>query len=592
MSEINDIPGITISKFNDFNFSTMSALTITLTPDSGSIRISSPTPLYTSRPYFYVNSNYTINSDIKTKIENAVIVSDADGVTKNWNNNRLTISFSSDLASNSTHIISMNAVDDIPGIVVVPFEPLSFTILDCLTFAVAPEEGSVYEAMSPKCILKPVFVITPNYILSSSLKNSIYYAIHVSNVSGIVRNWDGNNLRVTFSSNLTQNSSHTLSMDAVSIIGLPVVPFDNFDFSILETLSFTITPEEGSVYEAMSPKCRNRPAFIITPSFMLNEEDKPKIANAISVSNANNILEKNWIGNNLRISFSEKLYPGRNYSLSMASVSGMNNVSINKLSNYSFSTVATLTFSLTPDAGNVFSGTKYHCRPDFTITPSFTLNDEDKPLIADAVSVSGVDSSIIDKHWENNKLMLGFTQNLATDTTYTISMAEINHINGVNTVSMDSFSFTTIPELILSIATNTNSIVKKSGSNANDLEVNGEKYFYCKPELVITPSFTISSETSRLIIANAVAASGNASGLLTTNWSYGKLVVGFSDNLDASSTYSISMSDLNNLKGVTVKVFPQFDFNTFFYQGKGTSADPFTIYTPEQFASLDYYIPQ
>ncbi len=592
MAAINDITGVSVAGFNDFSFSTMKALTFTLTPSSTNAIVTSPTELYRNRPSFTISSNYTLTSAIKTKIEEAVTVSDADGVTKSWNNGKLQISFSSDLASNSTHIISMNAVNDITGVIVAPFESFNFTIVDCLTFTVAPEEGSVYEAMSPKCIRKPVFIITPNYILSQYNKNTISNAVRVSNASGVTKTWDGNNLRVTFSSNLTSNSTHTLSMNAVSIYGLPVVPFNNFDFTILEALTFTITPDPEGVYEAMSPKCRNRPAFTVSPSYAVNNEDKAKIADAISVSNADNILEKNWNGNDLIVSFSGDLNPGRGYTISMSSVSGMDYVPINRFSNYNFTTLATLTFTLTPDSGNVFSGTKYHCRPDFTITPSFILNNEDKPGIANAVSVSGVDSSIVDKHWENNKLILGFTQNLATDTTYTISMAEINHINGVIATSLTSSDFTTIPELILSIATNTNSIVKKSGSNPDDLDVNGEKYFYCKPELVISPSFTISSETSRLIIANAVAASGNASALLTTNWNYGKLVVGFSDNLDASSTYSISMSDLNNLKGVTVKVFPQFDFNTFFYQGKGTSADPFTIYTPKQFASLDYYIPQ
>ena len=52
------------------------------------------------------------------------------------------------------------------------------------------------------------------------------------------------------------------------------------------------------------------------------------------------------------------------------------------------------------------------------------------------------------------------------------------------------------------------------------------------------------------------------------------------------------MSDITDIKGVTVKTFSPYEFTTFFHQGHGTEDDPFTIYTPAQLACLDLYSDQ
>ena len=108
--------------------------------------------------------------------------------------------------------------------------------------------------------------------------------------------------------NLAANTAYALSMAAVNDIkGINVVPFNVLNFTTVNTLTFTITPDDDNVYAAVSPKYQCKPGFTITPSFSLNDEDKAKIADAIVLSDAGNIATKTWDANSLKVSLTQNL---------------------------------------------------------------------------------------------------------------------------------------------------------------------------------------------------------------------------------------------------------------------------------------------
>ncbi len=530
----------------------------------------------------------------KAKIEAVISVSNVDdsNIRMSWSNaSTLNISFAQNLANDTAYTISMAAVNNINGVSVNGFANLPFRTMEPLTFTATPDLSNVYTAMTPKYHCRPAFTISPNYSLSAlseASKTALLNAVTISNSSGLTKAWNNDNIRLTFSSNLTPNSSHTLSMAAVDFTGITVNTFANLDFTVLDTLTFAIATGSTDVYEAMSPKYRLNPTFTITPSFALTDADKTNIENAVSVTNTSSIISKNWSENNLVITFSENLTPNRTYTLTMGNVSGMDNISLTKFSDLAFTTLPALSFTLTKDSDNVFYSGKYHCRPGFTVTPSFTVSETDRTTIASAINLTNVDESIITKTWNDNVLTLGFNQNIATSTSYTLSMSAIN-ITGVSATPFSSFNFTTIPDLIVSIATTTASIVKRAGSSSN-LEVNGKNYLYCQsPEYEVSVNMTL-DDTNKAKIKDAITGEGAISALLTKSaWNGNKITLGFSSTLAASTTYRILMSEVTDIKGVNVKTIPSYSFTTFFHQGYGTEDDPFTIYTPAQLACLDLY---
>ena len=596
MNAVSSISGVTVTPFTAKTFTTVGALVFSIASDSGDVfAIENGVGLYQTLPTFTVTSNMPLSDTDKAKIEAVISVSNVDdsNIRMSWSNaSTLNISFRQNLANDTAYTISMAAVNNINGVSVNGFANLPFRTMEPLTFTATPDLSNVYGAMDPKYHCRPAFTISPNYslsALSNANRTVLLNAVAISNSSGLTKAWDGDNIRLTFSSNLTPNSSHTLSMAAVDFTGITVNTFANLDFTVLDTLTFAIATGSTDVYEAMSPKYRLNPTFTITPSFNLTAADKTNIENAVSVTNSN-ITLKSWDNNNLVITFSENLTPNRTYTLKMGNVSGMGNISLTKFSDLAFTTLPALSFTLTRDSDNVFSGLRYHCRPGFTVTPSFTVNDDDKSLIADAISLTNVSDSIITKTWNENVLTLGFNQNIATNTSYTLSMSEINNISGVRVNPFSSLSFTTITDLIVSITPTTASIVKIANSSSNNLEVNGKNYLYCQsPQYEVSVNMGL-DDTNGAKIKDAISGEGAISTLLTKSaWNGNKFTLGFSSILAASTTYRLLMSDVTDIKGVNVKTIPSYSFTTFFHNGKGTEADPFTIYTPAQLACLDYY---
>ena len=480
---IGEISGVNLILFQPLTFRTAPALNLAIASVASNTFVTTPSTLYHCRPSFILTSSLDLGTEDKAKIAAAIRVTNVndENITREWDNaGNLLISFNQNLSLNTDYTLSMVDVTNITGVTVNSFAPLAFTTMGAITFTATPDDSNVYTAMNPKYHCKPAFTITPNYslaALSEASRTALLDAVTISNSSGVTKAWDGNNIRVTCSTNLAANA-HSLSMSEVDFTGITVTPFANLDFSVLDTLTFTVTPDAGNVYTALSPKYNCRPSYTITTSFTLNEEDKTKIKNAISVSNTESIIHKEWQGNSLVITFSENLTSNTAYTLSMESVSGMPNVNITNFSNQTFTTIPQLTFNITSANTNVFYDGRYHCNPTFTITPNFAIDSSYNSAIEGAVSVSGVSPSNVSKTWNGNNLLLGFNNYIATNTDYTISMSDINSLTGVNVTSLADFDFSTIPELIVRIATISASIVKQSNGISN-LAVNGNTYLYC-----------------------------------------------------------------------------------------------------------------
>ena len=593
---IGEIAGANLILFQPLTFRTVSALNLAIAPDAANVFVSTPTELYHCRPTFTITPNMSLHDNNRDKIAAAIRVTNVNdsNITREWDNaGNLHIGFSQDLNTDTNYTLSMESVNDITGISVTSFAAQNFTTIKPLTFTVTPDVDNVYEAVSPKYHCRPSFTISPNYDLSYltvASKSLLLDSVSVSNSSGLTKAWDGNNIRVTFSSNQT-SGDHSLTMATVNgLAGITVTPFVNYDFSILDTLAFTVTPATGNVYTALSPKYQCRPEFTITTNFNLNAEDQTKISNAISVSNVSaNKITKSWSNaNTLNISFTENLNSDTTYTLTMGSVTGMDNVNINSFSNQTFTTIPQLAFDITSANDNVFYGNKYHCNPTFTITPSFTVSSGDKSTIEAALSVSGVNNNNLSKSWNGNNLLLGFNNNIATSTDFTISMANINSLTDVNVTGFDDFDFSTIPDLIVTLATSSTTLVKKAASTTV-LLANGKNFCYCSDSsFTISTNMTLNDANKAKLFA-AVSLTGIDSTLVNKSWNGEKIAISFNDTLAASTSYSIQMSAISDINGVTVRAFPAYPITSFYHLGKGTESDPFTIYTPAQLACLDLY---
>ena len=172
------------------------------------------------------------------------------------------------------------------------------------------------------------------------------------------------------------------------IEGKNFITFQPFVFKTIGALEISLTPDADNVYAAVSPLYHCRPGFTITPSITLNEEDRAKIASAVSVLNAEaSHITKNWNNEGkLIIGFSQNIAPSTDYTLSMSAVNDIKGVTVTPFADMNFTTVGSLSIALVPDANNVYDAVnqKYRCNPTFTVTPAFALNEEDRTKISSA----------------------------------------------------------------------------------------------------------------------------------------------------------------------------------------------------------------
>ncbi|MBR4569641.1 MAG: hypothetical protein IKO19_03130 [Candidatus Riflebacteria bacterium] len=590
MDAVNNLERLSVEPFEPLVFKTTNDYYIALSPDNDNVFVNENN-LYHCRPGFKITSNIDLNDADKAKIASAVTVvgTEEANVSKLWENDSLIISFNQNLAQNTEYSVAITEIPEIEGKSFLAFQPFVFKTIGALNLTLTADNDNVYAAMSPLYQCRPTFTITPSMPLGEADRTKIANAVTLSNAANVVKDWNNEgSLRITFSQNLNSGTDFTLSMAAVNDIkGVTVTPFANSNFTTVGNLGFTITPDANNVYTALAPLYHCKPRFTITPSITLNDADKTNIENAVSVINSN-VTSKAWNGNDLIITFSDSLTPNTAYTLSMGAVSGMDNINITTFNDQTFTTIPQLTFSITSADTNAFYDSKFHCNPTFTITPSFALNSGDKTTIENAISVSGVNSNNLSKTWNGNNLTLGFNQYIATSTDFTISMSAIDSLTGVKVTSLDDFEFSTIPDLIVTLATSSTTLVKKAASTTV-LLVNGKNYCYCSDSsFTISTNMTLDS-TNKAKIFDAISLTGIDSGLVSKSWNGEKVAISFNDELTASTGFSIQMAAINDINGVTVKPFSTYNCTTFFHKGKGTDADPFTVYTPAQLACLDLY---
>ena len=89
----------------------------------------------------------------------------------------------------------------------------------------------------------------------------------------------------------------------------------------------------------------------------------------------------------------------------------------------------------------------YVLNPTFKITSNYDFDKSEKEKIAKAISVSNIDSAKVSKVWKDKTLTLSFKENLQQNTSYTISIGDVNNKEGFIITTFKDFIFTTKPEL-------------------------------------------------------------------------------------------------------------------------------------------------
>ena len=542
MKEPAGMKRLSLKPFQPLKFKTTGDFYIALVPDVDNV-FDRENSLYRCRPSFTITPSTTLSDEDQAKIASAVIIVGIDetNIVKTWASGSLSISFTQDIGQNTEFTLSISDLPEIAGRNFITFQPFVFKTIGALELALTPDADNVYATKSPLYHCKPGFTITPSIPLNEEDRAKIASAVSVLNAEAnkITKNWDNEGkLIIGFSQNIAPSTDYTLSVSAVNDIkGVTVKPFANLNFTTVENLGVTLTPNANNVYAAMEPKYRCNPDFIITPSFALTEEDRAKIANAVTINNGASFV-KNWEGNNLKISLNQKLATDTAYILSMSAINDIKGINIVPFDALNFTTVGALSFTVTPDDDNVYAAVspKYQCRPGFTITPAFTLNDEDKAKIADAIVLSDA-GNIATKTWDANSLKVSLTQNLVANTAYTLSMADVNDIDGVTVTPFEAVDFTTVGALTFTVTPDDDNIFDIQNSLT-----------HCKPGFTVTPAFAL-NDADKAKILDAVTVADVASGSLIRQWNdEGKLLVNFSTKLASGTDYSLNMAAVDDIK--------------------------------------------
>ncbi|MBR4328656.1 MAG: hypothetical protein IKP71_02290, partial [Candidatus Riflebacteria bacterium] len=384
-----------------------------------------------------------------------------DGVTKIWNDNILKVSLAQKLDSNTSYKILLSEIDDIKGITIVPFEEFTFKTVEDVLLSINPSEDSIINTATPTYCLEPTFYITANcdWLTSNDL-NLIANSISISNKGNEIAQKTilNNSIVLTFKQKLATETEYLISMDEVkSLDGINTVPFHVFKFTTMSNriinASFTIVSDETNVLTNSESLYKLNPKFRITSDYKnFNDSDKEKISESILVSNGgSDIASLTWNDNILNLSFGKNLATDTEYEISMGDLSKLEGFSIATFSPITFKTMGSIVFTVTPDEDNIYVAMtpKYQCLPGFTITPNYQLTDDNKAIIADAISVSNSDNTT--KTWEGNELKIGFSSNLAPDTSYTLAMSDVNSITGVTVTPFNSVDFTTLATLTFAL---------------------------------------------------------------------------------------------------------------------------------------------
>ncbi len=158
----------------------------------------------------------------------------------------------------------------------------------------------------------------------------------------------------------------------------------------------------------------------------------------------------------------EKVYPYVDYQTSLSTIAKGQQASLPKASDVDISKIQTsgsssgdepkeMVFELTSDEGNVVSDNLYKINPSFTIRYSGRQieESENKAKIENSIVVTDLASDKVVKTWKDDGTIgISFSENLAYNTQYTLSMSDVSDINGYKVISFKAISFTTVKEVI------------------------------------------------------------------------------------------------------------------------------------------------
>ena len=109
-----------------FSFDKKEVLDIAISADSG--RLEGEEGLYELNPTFLISITAELSDSDKEKVEGAVSVTnvESDKITKDWNQDGLTIGFADELEPDTTYVLSVADVTDVEGISITDVEDLTF----------------------------------------------------------------------------------------------------------------------------------------------------------------------------------------------------------------------------------------------------------------------------------------------------------------------------------------------------------------------------------------------------------------------------------------------------------------------------------
>ncbi|MBQ3644638.1 MAG: hypothetical protein II961_08585 [Candidatus Riflebacteria bacterium] len=154
----------------------------------------------------------------------------------------------------------------------------------------------------------------------------------------------------------------------------------------------------------------------------------------------------------------------------------------------------------------------------------------------------------------------------------------------INNGSIGAKEYTANWNLLLTIA-----IASDTGSVFEPLENNLYKF---RPTFTITPTVAdgiVLTNEEKTNIINAISVKDSNSTALNSiskSWENGNIALSFSEDLNASSTYTISCGDID---GITLTCTP-LSFTTICFSGSGTSEAPFLVATAEQLDMVRKYL--
>lgn len=547
MSEVGNLGGVGIAPFTPFTFKTMKGVALVIASDENSI-FDTTNRLYKLQPTFTVTSSFAFDKTTRDAIAKSISVSNvtASKVLKSWNTqgDTLTLSFDEKLSPGTNYTISMANNIGIEGVDVTAFSPLSFNTIGLITFEIESDDANYIDGR--KYRLNPTFIVTPSYNFNRSYKEMISKAIVVNNVGSIETNWKGNNLNISFPEYLAAGTNYTISMsDSINIDGVNIEPFSPLSFSTVATVSASVT-DDGNVFDIVNNLYKVNPTFIVTLDYTFNKNDKEKIEKAISVSGIEDSkIKKVWNDNSLNISFSENLTADSRYTLSMSNPN-IDGMSIETFEPISFNTMKVIVFNVI-DTGNIVKGNDYRLNPIFTINTDFDFNQSDVVKIKEAISVSDVEDSNIDKDWSGRSLVISFRENLMSDTTYVLSMS-VPDIDGIDITTFDDLSFTTVEPINVAI-------------NSDEGNVLVDNLYRLNPTFTINPKLNL-NRTNRETFENCISVTNVSDSNINKYWNEDNtLTISFKEPLSKDTQYTISMS-APDIDGVIITPFNDFSFTT------------------------------